>query len=299
MTGQALIHLVWMVPLALLAVYIGSPRHLGTIGPTRVQRILEAALDRKRYTALHGVLLPAGGGTVLIDHIVISRQGIWVVESVYRPGWISGTEVQERWLQKTRGRTRRFANPVHISHLHVQALERILNLPLSRFHPLVVFIGHKGFRSTVPTGVVDASNLHRSIRSRQRELLSGEEVNRVLVRLGDSALKRPLFGRQGRWSLLRWVLFGVLIAAGVAVWHQEVGGLIHELQGQADQRMMPENFHPDGQPKTKIELWEDKLICAYSSDTDRCACYEPDGTRAGISNDRCRELAERGSILKQ
>jgi hypothetical protein len=69
--------------------------------------------------------------------------------------------------------------------------------------------------------------------------------------------------------------------------------------GQANVSMAPENFHPDGQPKTEIELWEVRLVCAYSADTGRCACYEPAGAKVRIQQQRCEELAQRGSILQQ
>ena len=63
--------------------------------------------------------------------------------------------------------------------------------------------------------------------------------------------------------------------------------------------MAPGNFRPDGSPKSERELWEDRLVCSYSVDTGRCACYEPSGARARIDAARCRELAERGSILER
>ena len=186
MNIQSLVHLVWIVPLALLAAYIGSPRFLGTMGSARVRRILDAGLEKNRYTVLHDLLLPAGGGTVSIQHIVVSRFGIWVIDSIHRTGLISGTEVQSRWQQKSLGRTLRFDNPIHTNFLKIQSLERLLQLPHSRFYPMIVFSGQRGFKSAVPASVLDAKKLISRIHAQRREVLAPEEADKVVLRLRDS-----------------------------------------------------------------------------------------------------------------
>jgi hypothetical protein len=75
--------------------------------------------------------------------------------------------------------------------------------------------------------------------------------------------------------------------------------LRQDWQERAERRSAPERFHPDGQPKSERELWEDSLVCAYSVDTGRCACHDRDGARVDLAAERCRELAERGSVLRQ
>jgi len=40
--------------------------------------------------------------------------------------------------------------------------------------------------------------------------------------------------------------------------------------------------------------WEASLRCAYSIETRRCACYEPQGRKAEMDYDSCRMLADRG-----
>ena len=42
---------------------------------------------------LNDLVIPAGGGTVSIDHAVVSRFGVFVIRSVYAPGLVAGTEV--------------------------------------------------------------------------------------------------------------------------------------------------------------------------------------------------------------
>jgi len=299
MNGQSLTHLIWILPLALLALYVGSPRFLGTIGVARVRRILDATLEKSRYTVMHDLTLPAGGGTVHLDHVVVSRFGIYVVDTVHRGGWISGTEVQARWRQKAWGRSRSFENPIHANFLRIQALERLLRLPLSRFHPLVVFCGHRGFKTVAPRNVVGPHQLIARIRAESRALLSPEEADRVVLDLQNAKLKPAFLGPVRRWKLLRLFLLLLTCFAVLLVYGKPLRALLHEMQRQANISMAPEKYHPGGTPKTDNELWEDRLICAYSSDSGRCACYDPQGQKALIEPQRCRELAQRGSILRQ
>jgi hypothetical protein len=299
MNAQNLLHLVWITPLAFLAIYIGSPRFLGTMGLARVRRILDSSLEKRRYSVLHDLLLPSGGGTFHVDHLVLSRWGICVIDSIHRSGWISGTEVQARWQQKSWRGTTRFDNPIHVNYLEMQALERLLQLPASRFLPMVAWSGHKGFKKGIPRGVVEVKNLVGRIRSLNREMLTSEEVDRALLRLQESIIRPGLFGRVQKWKLLRVSMLALVLAVTVVIYQEPLYLLYSRMQRAADIRMAPENFHPDGQPKSEIELWEDRLNCAWSQDLERCACYEPGGKKVTLAIERCRELAERGSILKQ
>lgn len=299
MNYQPFAHLMWLLPLAILVVYMGSPRFLGTMGAVRVRRILNAALEKNRYTLMHDLTLPGGGGTVHFDHIIVSRCGVHVIDTVHRAGWIAGTDVQARWRQKVLGRWYTFDNPVHANILRVEALGRLLQLPLSRFHPMVVFSGHKGFKAAMPANVVSMSKLIGKIRADARQLLTPEEVDRAVLKLQNSALHTAFFGRVWRWKLLGLVLFMGLVVAVYFIYGEQLRAVLVAMQHQANVSMAPENFHPDGKPKSEIELWEDRLVCAYSVDTGRCACFEPAGAKARIQQQRCEELAQRGSILQQ
>lgn len=292
-------HLLWILPLALLAVYVGSPRFLGTAARSRVHRLLGASLDRRRYSTLVDLVLPAGGGTLHFDVVVVSRFGIFVIDAIRRRGRISGTPVQPQWVEKGLGRSRRFDNPVHANFLRVQALERLLGLQLSQFHGLVAVSGPDRLDPKLPGNVVTVRQLPSRVRSEQRLKLEPEAADRAVQTLRERAV-RPGWRESGRaWKWVRIAMLLVLACGSYAVYRTELHELAQSLQRQADRRMAPDNFRADGTPKSEVERWEDSLACSYSIDTGRCACYEPAGGRAEIAPDRCRELAERGSILRR
>lgn len=294
-----MLHLLWIIPLLLLIVFLSSPRYRGDIAESRVRRLLATGLARNLYTVFNGLVVPSAGGTRPIDHVVVSKFGIFVIESHYVRGWISGGEFQQQWKQGLLGRSVRFDNPQHLNRLQSESLQQLLAYPSSVFHPLVVLTGQKGFKSRLPENVLPPEKLLAYIRKKSRHLLSPEQANRA-IRVIDESRLRPPGGLVLRpVTLLRLFLLVTVLAGAWFAFRDDIARLSLDMQRKSEQRAAPEQFHPDGRRKTDRELWEDSLICAYSADTGRCSCYDPDGSRVELESGHCRELAERGSVLRQ
>lgn len=293
-----MLHLLWIVPLLLLIFFLSSPRFRGDIAETRVRRILATGLERNLFTVFHDVVLPSGGGTTRIDHVVVSKFGIFVIESLYVRGWISGTEVQDRWQQNSLGHKARFDNPLHRNRLQVEALQRLLDYPAAVFHPVVVLVGLRGFRKQPPERVVTAESLLAWLRRKTQQKLSPEQADRAARKIHEACLERPA-ALLRPLTLLRLLLLLVLLAGGYFAFRADIARLAGKMQQRAEQSEAPELFHPDGRRKSEREVWEDSLVCAFSADSGRCACYEPGGARVEIDSATCQSLAERGSVLKR
>ncbi len=294
-----MLHLTWIVPLLLLIFFFASPRYRGDIAESRVRRILAQGLEKSRYTILNDVLVPSGGGTIHIDHVVVSKFGIFVIESHYARGWVSGTEAQDRWKQQSFGRITRFDNPLYRTHLQTQALQSLLQFPGQVFHRVLVMVGQSGFKNDIPPNVVDAEKLIRYMRRKGQHQLTGEQADRALKVIDSARIGSRHGHRNGRVTLLRLVLV-LAFAAGVYLAFGDTFQRLHEAWSlRSEIRSAPGDFHPDGRRKTQQELWEDSLRCVYSSDSERCVCFEPEGARAKIGFEQCRQLAERGSVLRQ
>lgn len=294
-----LLHLLWIAPLVLIIGFLASPRFRGDIAESRVRRILAHGLEKSRYTILNDVVLPAGGGTVHVDHIVISRFGVFVIESLYASGMVSGGEFQDRWKQEQWGRATRFENPMHQNAVQAETLGRLLGMPQSKIHRVVVLTGHKGMRTEVSDRLVPAEQLIRYIRKKGTHVLEPEQADRALKAVQEARVNPAGSSRFSRWNLLNILLVMVLLAGIWLAFGDEIRQLQEHWLQQQEKKESPELFHADGSRKTEQELWEDSLICAWSEDTGRCACYEPGGQKANLEQSKCRSLAERGSILNQ
>ena len=295
----ALLHFIWVIPLVLLALYVGSPRFRGTSGQVRTRRLLSAQLQKNQYTVLNGLTLPAGGGTMHLDHLVVSQFGIFVIATVSRSGKISGTEFQDRWKHYHFGRIHRFDNPMHLNYQAINALAQLLQLSPALFHSIVVFSGSGSFANQMPANVIPAQKLIPLIRKFSRKILTPEDANRVLRQVKEDSLSSRTRFRLDRWTLLRFALVLVLIAGGWLAFRVELTEAYRLLQNQLEKTSQPEMFHADGRRKTEQELWESSLRCIYSNDTGKCVCIERDGSSAELEPGKCQSLSEQGSILQQ
>lgn len=70
-------------------------------------------LDAKIYIDINDVTIQTPTGTTQIDHIIVSKFGIFVIETKNMSGWIFGSPDQAQWTQSLPGGNRfRFQNPL-------------------------------------------------------------------------------------------------------------------------------------------------------------------------------------------
>jgi len=134
------------------------------------------------YHLLNHITLPLEGGSTQIDHILISRFGIFVIETKDYGGWIFGAGDDRYWTQVFYGNKFRFLNPLRQNHGHVRALQKLLDfLPPDSFRSIVVFTGDARFKTTVPAGVFDLNQLLSYVERQTTEVMS---INRVQFCVG-------------------------------------------------------------------------------------------------------------------
>ena len=86
------------------------PEIRGHIEEKKVSAFL-ATLPSYEYKIFNDILLATESGTTQIDHIVVSRFGIFVIETKNYRGWITGNENGSEWTKNVYGNKYRFANP--------------------------------------------------------------------------------------------------------------------------------------------------------------------------------------------
>jgi hypothetical protein len=88
----------WVVPILLLIALFKTPWFRGLRGEAFMKVAARLMLPAESYHALHNVTLPTPDGTTQIDHIVVSRFGIFVVETKNMNGWTFGGDSQAQRL---------------------------------------------------------------------------------------------------------------------------------------------------------------------------------------------------------
>lgn len=84
-------------------------------------------LPRAQYSVLNDLLIKYNGHSTQIDHVVVSIYGIFVIETKFYDGWISGGESSELWTQNLYGKKYTLRNPLWQNQGHIMALKRLLN----------------------------------------------------------------------------------------------------------------------------------------------------------------------------
>lgn len=169
----------WVIPLVLAALYLKTPSGKGALGEMVVNISARLLLDRAQYHLLKNVTLPTEDGTTQIDHIIVSRFGVFVIETKNYAGWIFGTPQQKMWTQKFPRSSRQFQNPLHQNYKHVRTLAKLLELDGAAIHSLIVFVGASTFKTSMPANVTAAGGYIRFIKSKTSEVLSVEQVTQI------------------------------------------------------------------------------------------------------------------------
>ena len=69
----------------------------GWFGEKKTTFFMWLSLNKDIYHRFHNIIIPSDNGTTQIDHLLISKYGIFIIETKNIKGWIFGSEKQERW----------------------------------------------------------------------------------------------------------------------------------------------------------------------------------------------------------
>jgi hypothetical protein len=166
-----------------------TPERKGARGERLVHNALSSVLNEQEYRVLTDLILPVASGTTQIDHLVLSRFGIFVIETKNMSGWIFGGADQQKWTQVQKRSKRRFQNPFRQNYAHVKAVQEILQVDQKALHNLVVFTGTAEPKTVMPDSVAwGLRDLGKLIALQKKQILSDAQVYAYLKKLRDQAL---------------------------------------------------------------------------------------------------------------
>lgn len=152
----------------------------GRLGEITVANHL-GQLPIDEYTVMHDVMIQAWKGTSQIDHLVVSKYGIFVIETKNYNGKIYGSVKAQSWKQYINNAEYSFYNPVRQNEGHVRALRSILSgCGNVSIFPIVVFTGEVLLNvSACGAMVIYAYQLLPKIKEFESQLLSSEQVDHI------------------------------------------------------------------------------------------------------------------------
>jgi hypothetical protein len=160
----------------------------GWFGELIVNLLAKFFLDKKIYHLIKNVTLPTEDSTTQIDHIIVSKYGLFVVETKNMKGWIFGSQDDEEWTQQIYKKQNKFQNPLRQNYRHTKALEGILGLMPNKIFSVIVFVGDSTFKTVMPENVTQAGGYISCIKSKTEPLFGDFEVADVIKKIEDYRL---------------------------------------------------------------------------------------------------------------
>lgn len=173
--------------------FLSTLRDKGNYGEFITFTYLERLDFYKRI--MTNLYLPKSDGTTTeIDIVMISHNGIYVIESKNYSGWIYGDEKNKNWMQTMKnGKKNQFYNPIWQNKGHINALKNVLNINNDNvIKSLIVFSERcelKNINLTTPNvRVIKRNALIDTIKKDQegyQKVLSVDEIERIYLKLQE------------------------------------------------------------------------------------------------------------------
>lgn len=179
----------WVIPIILVISIFKTPWFKGVLGENLVKLAAKLRLPNDTYYRINNVTLPTPDGSTQIDHIFVSRFGVFVLETKNMKGWIFGGEKQAQWTQKLFKKSFKFQNPLRQNYKHVKALESVLDVPPESIHSVVVFTGESTFKSPMPDNITKGGGYITYIKSFSELLLNDAQVQQTISQIESGRLE--------------------------------------------------------------------------------------------------------------
>ena len=189
-----MIELIFIVLfVAVLYIFIHeSPSSLGASGERKVQNKIATLVDEEEgIQVFNDLILETPDGTTQIDHIILSRFGIFVIETKNLKGWIFGGSNQRQWTQTLYRKKYKFQNPLHQNYKHIKAVQDLLGVKQSIIYSIVVFVGDSQFRTEMPSNVLYLHELLPYVRTHNTVVLGERDIMIFSQTLSNPAYSDP------------------------------------------------------------------------------------------------------------
>ncbi|MBU1776538.1 MAG: NERD domain-containing protein [Gammaproteobacteria bacterium] len=174
----------------------------GFIGEAMGSLAHKMLLDKTIYRELNNVTIPTPDGTTQIDHVIVSRFGIFVIEAKNMNGWIFGDEKSAQWTQSFPGGKFKFQNPLRQNYRHTKCLSEFLGVEHEKLHSVVMFWGETTFKTEMPANVLD-KGYTSYIKSKTDLIFSDDDVDEIVEAIQTGKLPRTWATRKQHIASLK------------------------------------------------------------------------------------------------
>ncbi|WP_066893599.1 nuclease-related domain-containing protein [Clostridium nigeriense] len=174
------LNLIAVISIILIAIILIRKRCYSkevNLGEQEVSNVLNKI---KGYKLLNDIMVKGNNGTSQIDHILIGKKGIFVIETKDYKGSIYGDEYSREWTQIINMKKNKFYNPIRQNYGHIKSLEKHIKRN-DVFISLIVFTNKSKLKKVkTNTPVIQLKKLKRFIRKYKSDIkLSKVEIEDI------------------------------------------------------------------------------------------------------------------------
>ncbi|MCZ2223989.1 MAG: NERD domain-containing protein [Chitinophagales bacterium] len=179
---EVIITVFILIFLTIVFFYFKLPKTKGVVGEYLVKLSLGKDIPNEKYV-INDLLLNIDTKSYQIDHIVICRTGIFVIETKNYSGQIYGQDNQKEWTQVlSYGREKyRFYNPILQNKSHIYALSKILGRK-DCFISIIVF-PTANIMTYFDANVGSISDMKHWLKQDREEIFSEIEIKQIYTQL--------------------------------------------------------------------------------------------------------------------
>ena len=171
--------IILLILLILIIILISINRKRKKINPG--EKEVKDILSRiKGYKLLNDIMIKSNNGTSQIDHILIGKKGIFVIETKDYSGMIYGDEYSREWTQVINSKKNKFYNPIRQNYGHIKTLKKYIDRK-NIFISIIVFTNKSTLKKIeTDTPVIQVKKLKRFIRKyKSNNMLTKEEIDNM------------------------------------------------------------------------------------------------------------------------
>lgn len=186
-----------LVALLLLVFLITSwfglnlPGFKGVFAEYKLNRLLRWRLPAQYQHFRKLKLLTSKDEPVVVDHLVLSPFGIFVILVKSDRGRIWGSETQANWVRQYFARKSQLMNPLHQNFKNTEAVRNLLQLSAydatEQLHSVVAFNRVASFESAMPVNVCYVDGVAAFIKSFTQPCLTDEQLQRFAAVLKQAS----------------------------------------------------------------------------------------------------------------
>lgn len=147
------------------------------LGEEEVKKVLSKISG---YKLLNDIMIRKENGTSQIDHILVGKKGVFVIETKDYSGTIKGEEYSKYWVQTINKRKNYFYNPIKQNYGHIKSVEKLIK-EKDIYISLIVFTNKsklKGLKTETP--VIQVKKLKKFIRKYKSDIkLSSDQIEEI------------------------------------------------------------------------------------------------------------------------